>query len=575
MIQFKSVKWKNFLSTGNNFTEVQLDRSPSTLIVGHNGAGKSTLLDALSFALFGKPHRDVKKMQLVNSVNDKNCEVEVEFEIGTSHFRIFRGLKPNKFEIYQNGNMINQAASVRDYQKYLEQNILKLNHKSFHQVVVLGSSSFIPFMQLPSHHRREVIEDLLDIQIFGKMNQLLKERVQKVKEELKDNEYQLELVKDKIGLQRSYIRDVQNMNNEQATQKRDELNSLSEEVKKLQEENTKLSEGLVESLELLGKEVESLTSRKSELEKHESGIQTAVKRVVSEAKFFEENDECPTCQQEIDNEFKENKLTEAKEKARELQEGMEKCSQEIKSAEESIGRSTGALHELKENQNTISVNNRSIGNLQSQISKIEEEISKLSDSNAEIKEANQKLSDLIEEKELVGERKLELVDQRNYFSVISEMLKDTGIKTKVIKQYLPVMNKLINHYLQVMDFYVSFNLDESFQETIKSRYRDSFNYASFSEGEKQRIDLALLFTWRQIARMKNSANTNLLILDETFDSSLDNDGIENLLKILNTLEEGTNTFIISHKRDELDGKFRSKIEFEKDRNFSRIKVGDS
>lgn len=575
MIQFKSVKWKNFLSTGNNFTEVQLDRSPSTLIVGHNGAGKSTLLDALSFALFGKPHRDVKKMQLVNSVNDKNCEVEVEFEIGTSHFRIFRGLKPNKFEIYQNGNMINQAASVRDYQKYLEQNILKLNHKSFHQVVVLGSSSFIPFMQLPSHHRREVIEDLLDIQIFGKMNQLLKERVQKVKEELKDYDYQLELVKDKIGLQRSYIRDVQNMNNEQATQKRDELNSLSEEVKKLQEENTKLSEGLVESLELLGKEVESLTSRKSELEKHESGIQTAVKRVVSEAKFFEENDECPTCQQEIDNEFKENKLTEAKEKARELQEGMEKCSQEIKSAEESIGRSTGALHELKENQNTISVNNRSIGNLQSQISKIEEEISKLSDSNAEIKEANQKLSDLIEEKELVGERKLELVDQRNYFSVISEMLKDTGIKTKVIKQYLPVMNKLINHYLQVMDFYVSFNLDESFQETIKSRYRDSFNYASFSEGEKQRIDLALLFTWRQIARMKNSANTNLLILDETFDSSLDNDGIENLLKILNTLEEGTNTFIISHKRDELDGKFRSKIEFEKDRNFSRIKVGDS
>lgn len=571
MIKFKAVRWKNFLSTGNYFTEVQLDRSPSTLIVGQNGAGKSTLLDALSFALFGKPHRDVKKMQLVNTINDKNCEVEVEFSIGKVEFKIFRSLKPNKFEIYQNGNMINQSASVRDYQKFLEQNILKLNHKSFHQVVVLGSSSFIPFMQLPTHHRREVIEDLLDIQIFGKMNQILKEKANKIREELKDNTYQLDLIKEKIALQRSYIRDVQNLNAEQAKQKQDELNGLEAQVLKLQEENTELSEGLVETLQEVNSDLETLNKKKNELHKYESGIKSSIKRIVEEAKFFEENENCPTCHQEIEDEFKKAKLTEAKEKAGELKEGMEKCSEEIESAEQRITHATGLISELNERQQSISVNNRTITNVQNQINKIKEDISSLSDANDEVREANNKLSNLLEEKELTGERKLELVDQRNYLSVISEMLKDSGIKTKVIKQYLPVMNKMINHYLQVMDFYVSFNLDESFQETIKSRFRDNFNYASFSEGEKQRIDLALLFTWRQIARMKNSAATNLLILDETFDSSLDNDGIENLLKILNTLEEGTNTFIISHKGDVLDGKFRSKIEFIKDRNFSKIR----
>lgn len=575
MIHFKSVKWKNFLSTGNYFTEVQLDRSPSTLIVGHNGAGKSTLLDALSFALFGKPHRDVKKMQLVNTINDKNCEVEVEFKVGSSEFRIVRGLKPNKFEIYQNGNMINQTASVRDYQKFLEQNILKLNHKSFHQVVVLGSSSFIPFMQLATTHRREVIEDLLDIQIFGKMNQILREKSTKVKEELKDNEYQLDLIKEKISLQRSYIRDVQNLNSEQQKQKQDELQELQAQVEDLQEQNSTLSEGLTANLQKVNDELGSLNNKKLELQKYETGIKSGIKRVVSEAKFFEENDTCPTCAQEIEDEFKQTKLSEAQKKARELQEGVEKCTVEIQSAEQSIGAATGILGELTSKQQAIEVNNRSITNFQLNIKRIEEEINKLTDSTSEISEANQKLADLLESKETTGERKLELVDQRNYFTVIGEMLKDSGIKTKVIKQYLPVMNKLINHYLQVMDFYVSFNLDESFNETIKSRYRDTFNYASFSEGEKQRIDLALLFTWRQIARMKNSASTNLLVLDETFDSSLDNDGIENLLKILNTLEEGTNTFIISHKGDILSDKFRSKIEFVKDRNFSKMALGEN
>jgi len=570
MINFKYVKYKNFLSTGNNYTEIQLDRSPSTLIIGHNGAGKSTILDALSFGLFGKPHRDIKKNQLVNSVNNKNTEVEVGFSIGNQEFRVFRGIKPNKFEIYQNGNMLNQEASVRDYQAYLEKNIMKLNHKSFHQVVVLGSSSFIPFMQLPTNHRREVIEDLLDIQVFGKMGQLLRERNQRIREDIKESSSAVDIVKHKIEIAKKYIREVESLSTEQVKEKRESISEIRGKIDKIQKVNTDLSDNLTESLASVTAELAGLNSKKSKLEKYEVGITSGIKRLVDEAKFFETNTTCPTCEQEIEDEFKEKKLNEAKTKASELQEGMSQCATQIEGAQSSIERATESLTKLNDRQTTISVNNASISNFQGQIEKLEAEIDKLQVST-NLTEANSNLATLQGERDTLTEQKLELIDKRNYYDVIGEMLKDTGIKTKVIKQYLPVMNKLINSYLQVMDFYVSFNLDESFQETIKSRYRDAFNYASFSEGEKQRIDLALLFTWRQVARMKNSAATNLLILDETFDSSLDNDGIENLLKILSTLEEGTNTFIISHKGDVLDSKFRNKIEFVKERNFSKIK----
>ncbi len=571
MIHFTKLRWKNFLSTGNTFTEIHLDRSPSTLIVGHNGAGKSTMLDALSFALFGKPHRDIKKLQLVNSINNRDALVEVEFTISNVEFKVVRGIKPNKFEIWQNGKMVDQSSTSRDYQKFLEQNILKLNHKSFHQVVVLGSSSFIPFMQLPTYHRREVIEDLLDIQIFGKMNQILKEQSQRLKEDVKDNKYQVELVKDKIGLQKDYIREIADINDGQISDKRKSIEESQSTITGIQESNAALSLSIEESSNGLKENISNAQSKKQSLLKYKAQFEQQIKSVVKDAKFYENNEQCPTCEQDIAEELRQNKLETAHEKARELNKAVIDASSQSAAVESNILELDSISEKVREDTSELTLNNKEISRLQKQITALEKDITKLTSKEGDLGEANSKLTQLSEERDSLTERKLELSEQKTYQEAVGEMLKDSGIKTKVIKQYLPVMNKLINHYLQVMDFYVSFNLDESFTETIKSRFRDSFNYASFSEGEKQRIDLALLFTWRQIARMKNSASSNLLILDETFDSSLDNDGIENLLKILETLEEGTNTFIISHKGDVLDGKFRSKIEFTKERNFSKIK----
>jgi DNA repair exonuclease SbcCD ATPase subunit len=571
MIHFTKLRWKNFLSTGNTFTEIHLDRSPSTLIVGHNGAGKSTMLDALSFALFGKPHRDIKKLQLVNSINNRDALVEVEFTISNVEFKVVRGIKPNKFEIWQNGKMVDQSSTSRDYQKFLEQNILKLNHKSFHQVVVLGSSSFIPFMQLPTYHRREVIEDLLDIQIFGKMNQILKEQSQRLKEDAKDNKYRVELVKDKIGLQKDYIREIADINDGQISDKRKSIEESQSTITGIQESNAALSLSIEESSNGLKENISNAQSKKQSLLKYKAQFEQQIKSVVKDAKFYENNEQCPTCEQDIAEELRQDKLETAHEKARELNKAVIDASSQSAAVETNILELDSISEKVREDTSELTLNNKEISRLQKQITALEKDITKLTSKEGDLGEANSKLTRLSEERDSLTERKLELSEQKTYQEAVGEMLKDSGIKTKVIKQYLPVMNKLINHYLQVMDFYVSFNLDESFTETIKSRFRDSFNYASFSEGEKQRIDLALLFTWRQIARMKNSASSNLLILDETFDSSLDNDGIENLLKILETLEEGTNTFIISHKGDVLDGKFRSKIEFTKERNFSKIK----
>ena len=575
MIVFEKVRWKNFLSTGDKFSEIQLNRSPSTLIVGHNGAGKSTLLDAISFGLFGKPHRDIKKPQLINSINNKQCVVEVEFSIGTAKFKIVRGIKPGKFEIYQNDKMVNQESNARDYQKFLEQNILKLNHKSFHQIVVLGSSSFIPFMQLPAGHRRDVIEDLLDIGVFSKMNILLKERSVRLKEQMKDMTYQLDLLGEKINLQRKYIREITEINNGQIKEKQNTIAEFQTTIESLQAQNESYTNQIELTSKGLSEELNKAHDKKQSLLQYKAQFQQQIRGVVKDAKFYEDNDACPTCSQNIGEDLRQSKLSAAREKAKELDEAISHATEESTIVESTIQRLNNVTEEIRGWTADLSSNNREINRLQGQIRALENDISALSGREGDLGDANQKLSTQIEEKDSLTERKLEINEQRIYYEACSEMLKDTGIKTKIIKEYLPVMNNLVNKYLQVLDFFVQFNLDENFNETIKSRHRDAFNYASFSEGEKQRIDLALLFTWRQIAKMKNSAATNLLILDETFDSSLDHDGVDNLMKILGTLEDDSNIFVISHKGDLLDGKFRSKIEFHKEHNFSKMVIGGS
>ena len=572
MIVFEKIRWKNFLSTGNDFTEVQLNKSPTTLIVGQNGAGKSTLLDALSFALFGKPHRNINKPQLVNSINNKNTEVEVNFTIGSHKFSVIRGIKPTKFEIWQNGNMINQSSAAKDYQKFLEQNILKLNHKSFHQIVVLGSSSFIPFMQLPAGHRRDVIEDLLDIGVFSKMNLILREKDSKLKEEINNISYEYDLNKEKIALQKKYIRDITELNEDQIEKKTDQIDANHDEIEELNMVNEELSGEIEKLQDGLADAVKQAHDEKQSLSQFQFQFKSQIKDVVKDAKFYEENDSCPTCSQEIDEDLRNSKLETAKQKASELNKAIGVAHDKLVAVEDEIALLNNISEKVREKTSSISTNNSTITRLQKQVHDLESEIDSLRGSTGDLAKANSELSELQEARNVLSEEKLKLIDTKSYNQAASEMLKDTGIKTKVIKQYLPVMNNLVNKYLQVLDFFVQFNLDESFNETIKSRHRDAFNYASFSEGEKQRIDLALLFTWRQIARMKNSTSTNLLILDETFDSSLDHDGIDNLMKILYTLDDDTNVFVISHKGDLLDGKFRSKIEFIKEHNFSKIKA---
>ena len=571
MIHFKSVRWKNFLSTGNDFIEIQLDRTPSTLIVGQNGAGKSTLLDALSFGLFGKAHRDIKKDQLINSINKKQTVVEVQFEIGGQKFKVVRAIKPGKFEIWQNGRQINQASNARDHQKFLEQNILKLNHKSFHQIVVLGSSSFIPFMQLPAWSRREVIEDLLDINVFSKMNQILKERNATIRNNLVDIDHNLDLVKTKMVGQEKYIKDLNAINKDQIEKKEASVQEHSGRIKEIFSESKKLGTNLAASLKSEQTNYEKQLDQISSYKSHDQQLNTKIKSLVQEAKFYEENDQCPTCDQPIEESKKTTKIESIKTNAASIQQEKQDLDRKLSVLNTTTKSINQSIEKLRERQNKINSNNDQISLLQKEIDKIQKEINSLSGQSGDIKQAKKELTKLRSQKDTETERKLAHVEERTYNEVIGEMLKDTGIKTKVVKQYLPVMNRFINQYLQVLDFFVAFHLDENFNETIRSRHRDTFNYASFSEGEKQRIDLSLLFTWRQIAKMKNSAATNLLILDETFDSSLDVDGVENLTKILSTLDDDTNVFIISHKGDVLENKFRSKIEFWKDHNFSKIK----
>lgn len=569
MIVFKSVRYKNFLSTGNRFTEIKLDRSQSTLIIGQNGAGKSTMLDAISFGLFGKPHRNINKPQLINSVNQKQCVVEVEFEIGSAKYKVKRGLKPALFEIYQNEVMINQSSHAKEYQKILEQNILKLNHKTFHQVVVLGSSSFIPFMQLPAGHRREVIEDLLDINVFSKMNQLLREKNAELKDNVTEVEYSFNIINAKIETQKKYISDVKSLNKEYAKKIKEEITELEGELSDTLSNNQEQSTFIEQNSEKLQETLSSLYEKQTGLKEKEHDLKAQIKQLVKETKFFEKNDVCPTCSQDISEELRTEKINGASSSAKTINSTLQNISSESTKVESDLEVALQVQEKLRTAQQDLVNGNKTLTRINTTLSNKRGDLSKIEQGGTDLGEAVDELNVLTTEKDSLMERKLELSEQRNYNDVIGEMLKDTGIKTKIIKQYLPVINKLVNQYLQILDFFVHFNLDESFQETIRSRHRDEFTYDSFSEGEKQRIDLSLLFTWRQIAKMKNSISTNLLILDETFDSSLDVDGVENLQKILSHLSD-SNVFVISHKGDILEGKFRSKIEFVKDKNFSKM-----
>jgi len=571
MILFKTLRYRNFLSTGNHFTTIDFIRSKTTLVIGHNGAGKSTMLDALSYALFGKPHRNINKPQLVNSINGKNCEVEVEFSIGQREYKIIRGIRPGKFEIYVDGTMINQSSHAKEYQKILEQNILKLNHKSFHQIVVLGSSSFIPFMQLPSHHRRDVIEDLLDINVFSKMNQILKEKQSILKDNLKDVNYDLELAKDKIDLQQNYIKEVEGLSTKEIETKEQEISDARSEIQQIQSENVALSNSIERRSRGLEEKIKKNHDKKQSLLQYKAEFDAKIKTLVKEAKFYDKHDNCPTCEQEISKELKDEKTKTAKDKATIYQDTLKDLAEQASIVEINISQLDDLSKMIRDKTAALTTNNNSIDSLQKRIDVLSSQIDKIKGSEGDTAKAREELAKLQENREAHFENKLRINEDVTYNTVILEMLKDTGIKTKIIKQYLPVINQLTNQYLQILDFFVHFNLDESFTETIRSRHRDNFSYDSFSEGEKQRIDLALLFTWRQIAKMKNSVATNLLILDETFDSSLDHEGVGNLMKIIYAFGEDTNVFVISHKGEILDDKFQSKMEFIKDKNFSKVK----
>ena len=567
MIIFKTVRWRNFLSTGNNFIEIQLNRNPTTLIIGENGAGKSTVLDALCFGLFGRPFRNINKPQLLNSINNRNCVVEIEFQIGSKKLKVIRGIKPNVFEIYINGKMYNQDANVRDYQKYLEQQILKLNYRSFSQVVILGSSTFIPFMQLRARHRREVVEEILDIQIFSLMNMLLKMKLRDIANDIKNTEYQYELTREKIALHKKYIEDMKKNKNEFINEKSSLLASNEEEIfKKKSDIKSHLNNN--KKLLLQISDNDKVIKTHIKLKDIRSTLREKKKNNAGMVEFFEGNADCPTCEQHIDENFKENMIRKYQEEVNKFIDALIELKEMLLKSNKRQDIISEIAKTIRENEVHVAKENSSITQLEKFNSTLQLEIDQLQSGELS-KPDYDKLKKLELKMVDVEKQKRELKEDQTYSEAVRNMLQDTGIKTKIIKQYLPIMNKLINTYLTAMEFYVNFTLDESFNETIKSRYRDEFTYDSFSEGEKMRIDLALLFTWRAIAKMKNSTNTNLLMLDEIFDSSLDSTGTDEFLKILNTLG-GENVFVISHKQDALSDKFKSTIKFEKTKNFSHV-----
>ena len=569
MIKFKNIRYKNFLSSGNNFTDIQLDRNPSTLIIGENGAGKSTMLDALTFSLFGKPFRNINKPQLINSINERGAVVECEFDIGQKHFLVRRGIKPNLFEIEVDGKQLEQNANVRDFQEFLEKQILKLNYKSFTQIVVLGNSSFVPFMQLKTNDRRAIIEDLLDIQIFSTMNGLLKNYISDNKTNLDKNSNSKSLVEQKIELKKDYVDQLKAKTKSLIDKNRQEVLDNETEKTKIRTQVEEINK----SIQTFLKEIEDLPTvetDRAKLDKYSTTIEHKCSQEQKHISFYASNDDCPTCKQRIEADFKQQAMSEANKKWTEYKQALEEIEEKdtlLKQRYEIIQQTQQQIQSL---QTEVQKKYSSLDAIEQYIKKIEISIKEIENDSGDIKKEKDDLKQLDKDLQNVFSERTELISERETYEVAKEILKDEGIKSRIIKQYLPIMNKLINKYLQEMDFFVSFNLDESFEETIKSRYRDDFTYASFSEGEKMRIDLALLFTWRSIAKLKNSTNTNLLILDEVFDSSLDTDGTDAFLKIMYEMGHSTNMFVISHKGDQLYDKFKSVIKFEKKKNFSVI-----
>tara|TARA_B100000902_G_scaffold390805_1_gene440375 strand:- start:2780 stop:4510 length:1731 start_codon:yes stop_codon:yes gene_type:complete len=566
MICFKKVRWKNFLSTGNVFTELDLTTHKTNLIIGTNGAGKSTVLDALTFALFGKPFRKINKPMLVNSINEKDCVAEVEFSIGKSQYKITRCIKPNKFEIECNGQVWNQEASVVDQQKLLEQNVLKMNYKSFTQIVVLGSSTFVPFMRLPVPARREIIEDILDIQIFSVMNTKLKDKMRENTDELKDLEYQLKLVADKIDLQKNFMFELEKKTKTEIEKKQSIIKSLkndkSETLKNVSDQNIALVDYNIE--------LKTLADNKKKLKQLNTfrvKIQQKIAICKKETEFFINNHVCPTCTQEIGQDFRDQKINEGDNELLTLEKGFADLGKSIQQEEKRESKFLELSEQIVEINSVINQLNYEISSIDQQVADRELEIGELTSPTNSKKEEFEKLASLVGEKKKIKEVFVSSKKDKDTLSVASQLLKDNGIKSRIIKRYLPVMNKIITDYLRRMDFYVNFTLNENFEETIKSRFRDIFSYESFSEGEKSRIDLALLLTWRSIAKLKNSVDTNLLILDEIFDGSLDQNGTSELGWILRNFDENTNVFVISHK-ESLEGKFDRTVTFEKVKNFS-------
>ena len=568
MIEFKTVRYKNFLSTGQQFIEVPLNTGGTTLIIGDNGSGKSTMLDALCFGLFNRPFRDIKKDQIVNSINEKDCLVEIDLQIGSNKYTIKRGIKPAIFEIWCNDKMLNQDAASKDYQKHLEDNILRLNFRSFTQVVILGSSSFVPFMRLRARHRRQVVEEILDIEIFSRMNLLLREKNKAKDEEIRSAEFSVNLFNEKISDQDKHIQDLQYRNKQSIESKEAQIEKeeagkkqYQEDIKDLEKEITVLRDKILDETDVKNKHMK--------FHQLEAKLESNCNKHKTMLKFFEDNDECPTCKQTIDETFKNNEIEEKKKKIDEIETGMSQMAKDIVKIEARMKTINDTVVAIREKEMLIERYKTSIENVDRYIRSVRNEVDDLRDEKESTGEAKGVLKQLNESHKEAELNKVKLKDDKLYLDTARELMTDTGIKTKIIKQYLPIMNQLINKHLQRLDFYVNFTLDDEFNETIKSRFRDAFQYNSFSEGEKLRIDLSILFTWREIAKIKNSTNTNLLILDEVLDSSLDSSGTEEFMKIINSLAK-ENVFVISHKGDILIDKFTQVIKYEKYKNFTRV-----